>query len=284
MKHAHKIAVVGDSVTEGANLDDADTYPVRLEEILNKKTGGRYFSVINAGVQGYSPIQERLVFELKVSKQKPDIVIWQIIENDLYDILNYKSLGTIRYYSRFSALYWYLRYKWGDFRYKYFIAPKLNDIKDTEHLLTPSTTEARADPPAVENGKLQASPPKTQVEVDQLPSMKPNQNFLVARPILQKELERFHVVAKDVGSKVLVVFFPSRNHVEGNAIASTDVWLEEISISMGFNYLSLSPVFSGLPKDELFTDSVHLTPKGARWAAEEIAVELIRNGLIASHF
>lgn len=53
-----RVLVLGDSFTEGPHVDLADTYPKRLERLL--EGAGQRAEVINAGVGGYSTDQELL--------------------------------------------------------------------------------------------------------------------------------------------------------------------------------------------------------------------------------
>ncbi len=60
-----------------------DTYPLRLERILNFDAKGQHRArVINAGVKGASSVQELETLKKILSKNQPDLVIWQITLND----------------------------------------------------------------------------------------------------------------------------------------------------------------------------------------------------------
>ncbi len=57
-----RIAAIEDPITFGLGLADMQTYLAQLERWLNRRAGDWHFEVINAGLPGYSPIQERLYF------------------------------------------------------------------------------------------------------------------------------------------------------------------------------------------------------------------------------
>jgi len=72
-----RIICLGDSVTFGCpeklNKPE-DTYPKRLEKLLNKRIQINRFEVINAGVFGYTSYQGRRYLERDIIKYQPDLV------------------------------------------------------------------------------------------------------------------------------------------------------------------------------------------------------------------
>lgn len=72
-----RIAFLGDSVTFGALIDEAQTFP-RI--IANNN-----LEIINAGVTAYNTFNELQLFKDKVSKWKPELVVLQTCFNDLAD-------------------------------------------------------------------------------------------------------------------------------------------------------------------------------------------------------
>jgi lysophospholipase L1-like esterase len=70
------ILAAGDSFTYGAEVDDADTWPVALQSIL-----GRH--VVNAGVNGYGIDQAVLRAEKIASALHPGVIVIAFIEDDL---------------------------------------------------------------------------------------------------------------------------------------------------------------------------------------------------------
>ena len=81
----HKIVVLGDSVTFGVGVSENETYPYFLERQL-KKNGIKDILVHNAGVSGYGVDQEFLYLRDDILPRiKPDLVVWSINVNDVYD-------------------------------------------------------------------------------------------------------------------------------------------------------------------------------------------------------
>jgi len=80
-----RIVAIGDSVTAGNGIADvANTYPKRLEEILNRdRADGRRVEVLNLGVGGYEPLQEAELLRVKGIGYDPDLAIILLCANDL---------------------------------------------------------------------------------------------------------------------------------------------------------------------------------------------------------
>ncbi|MBW2591800.1 MAG: arylesterase [Deltaproteobacteria bacterium] len=74
------IVALGDSLTEGFGVGPGESYPVRLEALLNKK--GFSCSVINAGCSG-DTCRNLMARMHRVSDFPPDLVILEIGLNDI---------------------------------------------------------------------------------------------------------------------------------------------------------------------------------------------------------
>src|SRR5213076_717740 len=69
-----RIVVLGDSLVLSVQVDRRKTFCQLLEDRLNKDGGGIHYRVINAGVQGYGPVEERLFFREIARGFQPDLV------------------------------------------------------------------------------------------------------------------------------------------------------------------------------------------------------------------
>jgi len=79
-----RVICMGDSHTYGEGVEESETYPSRLEQVLNRATGNRRFEVINMGVPGYSSCQGLLLLEKEVRNLSPDYVVMAYGSNDYY--------------------------------------------------------------------------------------------------------------------------------------------------------------------------------------------------------
>lgn len=75
-----RLVGVGDSVMWGVGVNASDTFLAKLGQKLNQT--GRW-EVINAGVLGYSTLQESIFLERDILPLRPDVVIVNFCENDL---------------------------------------------------------------------------------------------------------------------------------------------------------------------------------------------------------
>ncbi|MBI5524865.1 MAG: SGNH/GDSL hydrolase family protein [Deltaproteobacteria bacterium] len=80
----YRIVIAGDSATFGSEVpDEGGTVPGSLERLLNERSRGARFEVVNAGVPGYNIRQVYFNLVHKVLPLKPDFVIYSFFPNDL---------------------------------------------------------------------------------------------------------------------------------------------------------------------------------------------------------
>jgi hypothetical protein len=70
-----RVVVLGDSLVLSVQVSFAQTFCERLEARLNGADPAHRWRVINAGVQGYGPVQEWLFFDAVAAAFEPDIVL-----------------------------------------------------------------------------------------------------------------------------------------------------------------------------------------------------------------
>jgi lysophospholipase L1-like esterase len=75
--HERRIVVLGDSLVMSIQVQASQTFCARLQQRLNthQTPGSPYSRVINAGVQGYGPVEELRFFERVARRFEPDIVL-----------------------------------------------------------------------------------------------------------------------------------------------------------------------------------------------------------------
>jgi hypothetical protein len=78
------IVTLGDSFTEGYPVLSSSAYPAVMQRVLDEQDC--HTRVINAGVGATGPDQHlRLFLEVVLPKVTPDVVVWQLYENDTLD-------------------------------------------------------------------------------------------------------------------------------------------------------------------------------------------------------
>jgi len=81
-----RILCLGDSFTFGAYVDDAETWPVRLEAILAERRPRPGIDVVNAGINGFTIVDELEFMQEHGLTLKPDLVVLGFVLNDLADM------------------------------------------------------------------------------------------------------------------------------------------------------------------------------------------------------
>jgi hypothetical protein len=89
-KKKQRILILGDSYTFGPYVPNSQTYP----ELINKMCPDK--EVVNAGVAGYTIIDEVMLFVERAKYVEPDITILQVLDNDLYELFYFKRLQSLR--------------------------------------------------------------------------------------------------------------------------------------------------------------------------------------------
>ena len=85
-----RIACIGDSWTFGMNVEQDQTYPARLEALLNARRPTSGVEVMNFGVLGYSSFQGLQLLKTRVLDLQPDVVVIGFGMNDS-DVAGYRD-------------------------------------------------------------------------------------------------------------------------------------------------------------------------------------------------
>jgi lysophospholipase L1-like esterase len=90
-----RVAVIGDSISNGAGIQCTDTFALRLEQLLNMNPGMRPAEV-RLYAKGGTSTYTQLPFLDEALKQKPDVIVLGICLNDTEDWGRRKELGRWR--------------------------------------------------------------------------------------------------------------------------------------------------------------------------------------------
>lgn len=95
-----RILLLGDSLVLSVQVPFEQTFGELLEARLNAESDGPRYRVVNAGVQGYGPVQEALFFRRLAAAVEPDLVIVNVfVGNDAEEALAARAMldgGTTR--------------------------------------------------------------------------------------------------------------------------------------------------------------------------------------------
>lgn len=92
-----RVAVVGDSVTMQGGLPLEDLYFRHLQRLFDRDMP-RWVEVLSFGVTGYNAEQEAALLERRVLAYEPDLVVWQLHDND--GAPTYYRAGLTRFHYR----------------------------------------------------------------------------------------------------------------------------------------------------------------------------------------
>lgn len=79
----YRVLVLGDSVPFGIGVRYEESFPYRLEVLLNERHPGRRFRTLNLGVPSYNTEQERIQLETLGLPLRPDAAILLFSSNDI---------------------------------------------------------------------------------------------------------------------------------------------------------------------------------------------------------
>ena len=88
-----RILVLGDSLVLSVQVPFRQTFCELLEQRLNSRGSPIHYRVINAGVQGYGPVQELLFLRSLLPAVKPDVILETLfVGNDIEDAVGAEAL------------------------------------------------------------------------------------------------------------------------------------------------------------------------------------------------
>lgn len=270
-----RIVVLGDSLVLAVQVDQQQTFCRLLEERLNRSGGPVRYRVINAGVQGYGPVEELLFFRHVARAFQPDLVITTVfVGNDaeealgsaprlrdrpLIETLSESTMTRLRRIVRRSMVLQILR---------------LRVVAVTSRL------PRRGGPP---------EPPLQSYA--QHPAPRIAEGLRIARECI----EAIAAEAAQAGARTMVMLMPARFQVNDidyghlrKAVEGAGGHLVRDAATTRFD-AALAPLpiprFDALPAlraagpDVFFEQTVHLTPRGHEIVAESLEAFIRRQGL-----
>ena len=253
-----RIAVLGDSVTLGYGVNDADTFPSLLAARL---AGSRPVEVLNLGVSGYNPYTEAALFADVGPIFTPDVLLVQFCINDLNDPTMHFDASTN------AALGALPDAAFPDPRTRRPAAPfDCHGLRICE--LARDAVQPRAAPndPAAIRVTVEPHDPPDDVEVA----------WLAAQ---YREIDR---TAKRIGARVALVIFPYSTQIAGTAPSAVAARLEAVAADLGWPAIDPLPAYREAARQGtvLFSDLWHPTAAGFGIAADVTAQHLRRAGLV----
>lgn len=295
-----RILVLGDSYTDGIQVNDDEVWPKQVEALL-ARAGSRRVELVNAAVAGSGTGDELRYLEVYGPRWQADLVLLAFYcGNDLRDNLSDDkvSFEDGRLEVRHRKPYGWTRFQvktaraWlGSHSHLYqFVRDRMHPDEIWKTFLVKiGLREAATDAPV----EWEDFDDKRVAETPQPPEIE--RGWELTRALL----DRMNEVARSQGSRFAVVVIPSRWMVDTDLITSKmesrpdeerfeldpslpGRTLEDWAASRGVPALDLYPRFvaRGVDRTYHLTVDAHWNPRGHRAAAEEIAAFLERDGLI----
>ncbi|MFQ5701000.1 MAG: SGNH/GDSL hydrolase family protein, partial [Acidobacteriota bacterium] len=203
-----RIICLGDSYTFGHYVDDDEAFPAVLERLLRARR--RATEVINAGVNGFSIVDELALFREKVLALDPDIVVLVFSQNDILDLARPRPMiELMRDHARLKSVF--------------ILGPTLKVLQHTALFNAMQRVAA-----GLRGGRRDAVAATLQDRASEL------WNAYHAR------LAQFAALARTRDIRVLLVAWPSARQVAGDAVLTPNRRLERFAGELGIAFLDLT--------------------------------------------
>ena len=274
-----RIVVLGDSLVMSVQVDRQQTFVRLLEERLNRAAKGVRYRVINAGVQGYGPVEELLFFRQIARTFEPDLVIATVfVGNDAEEAVGSapRLKGTARPTAQALSESLITRLRRIVRRSMVLQIVRLRMVSVTGRLTN------------------WLSPPEPPL---QSYAAHPAPRIAEGVRITRQCIEAIAEDARGVGAKTMIMLMPARFQVDdadyghlkeavegagGKLIrdAATERFDAELSALPLPRFDALPALRAALPgPDVFFQQTVHLTPRGHQIVAEALEGFILRQGL-----
>lgn len=268
-----RIAVVGDSITFGYNVEARDTYAKRLEELLNKDLEGAWqFEVMNFGVSGYNVIQVAENLRTKVLKYDPDLLLYGYCLNDPQEY----SHEMERLLDRLQSDE---RYYLNARRHSRGLLAHSKLFLLTRYMFELSTQDMQA---AGEEADVSTDP--------QFTALRSGNHVSYFRGIyssgdsLQRLQKGLEMISNATDAPLVVVIFPIFGELEDYPLSSVHELVKKEFLDHGHQVIDLLDAYAhamGQRGHALNYEPLHPTPDGHLLAAEVIADYLVETGEFA---
>ena len=269
-----RVVAVGDSVTFGFGVNDADTFCAQVEQKLRARMPALDLDVVNIAVPGYDTRQEVSLLRRNVARLEPNLVLVGLYSNDVPDSLEDGAGGTtiasattapgqVLHMNAAPTSWWDIQLRKSRAVY----------------------TVGRAMRRAARKGEWGMS--RFTMEIDILEG-KDSAQLDKAWDRVGKQLGELRELAEARGFSVGVIVLPPREQVAGAyPHARYQDRVRSMAEPLGFFVIDPLPALAASPerKDRLYVpyDRNHPSEAGHRLIAQAIVDDLSRNGRLNTH-
>ena len=272
-----RVVILGDSLVMSVQVPQRAAFPELLERRLNQRSSSPSYRVLNAGVQGYGPVQELLWFRKFGAGLEPDVVIVTVfVANDAEDAYASRVALNPEAQSRQERLR---------------EALTITLRRTVRQSMVLQIVRARANAVAARfRPRAPAAPPYQSYAASPLPWV--DDGFAIAVDCVRQIAAH----AETLGARTMVVLMPARFQLDdgdyerlrrvvadarGELVrdAATERFAGALN-GLGLPVLDLLPVLrsAGPGSDLFFQYNVHLTPRGHEIVAAALDTFVERQG------
>lgn len=274
-----RIVVLGDSLVLSVQVDAKETFCRLLQDRLNRDGGPIRYRVINAGVQGYGPVEELLFFREVAKAFQPDLVVSTLfVGNDAEEAVGSapRLQGTARPLTDVMSES---------------VSNRLRRIVRRSMVLQVIRLRAMSVSDRLSNW---ISPPEPPLQsYAEKPAPRIGEGLRISRECVQAIVDE----ATGVGARTMVMLMPARFQVDDadyghlkEAVEGTGGKLLRDGATARFDQAMAAipvPRFDALPAlraalpgpDVFFQQTVHLTPRGHQIVAQALEEFIRSHGL-----
>jgi lysophospholipase L1-like esterase len=275
-----RIVLLGDSIVLSVQVPFRQTFGELLERRLNARGSPVRYRVLNAGVQGYGPIEEQLFFRRIARDIQPDLVLpFVFVGNDAEEAVGSRAKLQENQAGRARVI--------GDS-----LATELRRLVRRSMVLQILRLRLLA---ATERFRTTGAPPEPPL---QSYAASPSARIAEGVAITRAAIEDVMTTARTEGAAFAVVLMPARFQVDDadygrlrEAVRNAGGELVRDAATARFDRelaglpvprLDLLPALRrALPGPDLFyQETVHLTPRGHEVVAEALEAFLVRHQLV----
>lgn len=272
-----RIVILGDSLVLSVQVENRQTFCRLLQDRLNSDAGPTRYRVINAGVQGYGPVEELLFFRTIAKSFQPDIVIATVfVGNDAEEAVASaaKLKGNARPLADAISDSMMVRLRRLVRRSMVLQVVRLRVVSVTDRL---SNWISPPEPPLQSYAEKPASriAEGLRISRDCVQALAAEAAAVGARTMVMLVPARFQVNDEDYGHLKEAVEGAGGKLVRDAATARFDEALAPIPVPR-FDAL---PVLRGAGPDVFFLHTVHLTPRGHEIVARALEEFIRQRGL-----
>lgn len=274
----YRIAVLGDSFTFGMGVNLEDTYPKRLEKILQQQDPN--IEVINFGVIGHDMWQHHEMLKRRALSYHPDLVVLALFPGDDFynSVAPYDESG--HYVGNFPfppyeqepgefwapmsyfAIWNLLRNVNLQFEYKYRYKRGYTYVK------------------GIEERKKKYGPLRPDHMASKSMAAKMEKHKFLE---FSEALDNFVRTANNAGAKTLVVLIPDSVQLNDSYMQGINRFTEKQCVKMKIPFLDMTPILEAEEDHTslyLFPFDAHNSPRGLKVIAQAIADRIVKLGFL----